>query len=189
MRKTAYRGKIVWALLSLALLFIGGLFGVSLYYPLRYEQEIITACDNQGIDPFLVYGVIRAESRFRPDVVSSAGAIGLMQVTPDTGHWIAERLGVVDFTAADLYRPEINIEFGVWYLRYLLDRFGGDLDSALLAYNAGPRAVDRWAAGEGTVYPETLSYLYVVQRAEKAYRFMYSLPIISWFLRLLSLLS
>ena len=173
MRKAAYRSKIVWGLLSLALLFVGCLFAASLYYPLRYERQIISACEDQGVDPFLVYGVIRAESRFRPDVVSSAGAIGLMQVTPGTGYWIANRLGMADFTAADLYRPGINIEFGVWYLRYLLDRFGGDLDSALLAYNAGPSNMDRWRSGRGEAFPESVAYLATVQRAVRAYRALY----------------
>lgn len=97
-----------------------------------------------------------------------------MQITPATGEWIAGKIGMTGFTPTDLYEPETNVRFGTWYLRYLLDRFSGDVATALLAYNAGPGAAERWAKGNEGVYPETAAYLEAVQRAERAYRALYS---------------
>jgi len=174
MRRGAYwmkAGGRVVAIAAVALVILG--VGLTRFYPLRYEGMIASLSKEQGLDPYLVFGVIRAESRFRARIVSHAGAIGLMQVTPQTGEWIAGKLGASEFSPDDLYEPETNVRFGTWYLRYLLDRFDGDLDSALLAYNAGPGAVDRWAKGNGGVYPETAAFLEAVQRAERAYRLLY----------------
>ncbi len=174
MRKGAYwmrAGGWAVAITAAGLVLLG--IGLASFYPLRYEEMVTSFSKAQGLDPYLVFGVIRAESRFRPHVVSRAGAIGLMQITPDTGEWIAGKLGASGFAPDDLFRPETNVRFGTWYLRYLLDRFGGDLDSALRAYNAGPGAVDRWTAGDGSVYPETAAYLEAVQRAERVYRSLY----------------
>lgn len=185
MRKGAYWMKASgWAvaIATVVLVLLG--FGLTRFYPLRYEGMIVSLSDEQGLDPYLVFGVIRAESRFRPGIVSRAGAIGLMQITPKTGEWIAGKLGVSGFTPDDLYEPETNVRFGTWYLRYLLDRFGENVDSALLAYNAGPGSVDRWANGDGDVYPETAAYLEAVRRAEAAYRALYSLPGLGRLLRL-----
>ncbi len=174
MRKGAYWMRVGgWtvAITAVGLILLG--IGLAVFYPLRYEGMITRLSKAQGLDPYLVFGVIRAESRFRPEVVSRAGAIGLMQITPQTGEWIAGKLGASGFTPDDLYQPETNVRFGTWYLRYLLDRFGGDLDSALRAYNAGPGTVDRWAAGDGEVYPETAAYLEAVRYAVRAYRVLY----------------
>ncbi|HDJ30012.1 MAG TPA: lytic transglycosylase domain-containing protein [Candidatus Acetothermia bacterium] len=185
MRRSAYRSWIVWGTIGLVLVAGVGL-GATILYPLRYEGMITDYSTAQGLDPYLVFGVIRAESRFRARAVSPAGAIGLMQITPATGEWIAGKIGMTGFTPTDLYEPETNVRFGTWYLRYLLDRFSGDVATALLAYNAGPGAAERWAKGNEGVYPETAAYLEAVQRAERAYRALYSLPAIGWFLRLLS---
>ena len=173
METGAYRAKILLGVGGLIVLLIGIGFGLTTVYPLRYEREITAAATVHRLDPYLVFGVVRAESRFRPYIVSRAGAIGLMQITPDTGRWIATKLGVTVFTPAELYNPTTNIRFGTWYLRYLIDRFGGDVDAALLAYNAGPRAADRWRAGGEPVYPETAAYLTAVHRNRVLYRLLY----------------
>ncbi len=173
METGAYRAKILLGVGGLIVLLIGIGFGLTTVYPLRYEQEITAAATAHGLDPYLVFGVVRAESRFRPSVVSRAGAIGLMQITPATGQWIATKLGITAFTPADLYDPATNIQFGTWYLRHLIDRFGGDVDTALLAYNAGPGAADRWHAGTEPVYPESAAYLTAVHRNRVLYRLLY----------------
>jgi len=181
-RKGAYWKKATG--LGLGVVLLSGIgFGLALFYPLRYERTITAFAAQHGLDPYLVFGVVRAESRFRPRVVSPAGAIGLMQITPDTGRWIAEKLGVQDFTVDDLYRPETNVRFGVWYLHYLIDRFGGDVDAALLAYNAGPGNLSRWQSGKGKVFPESAGYLAAVKRDMRAYRILYG-SVIGRFLRL-----
>lgn len=113
--------------------------------PLAHEEAIREQARAKDLDPALIAGVIYAESKFS-DATSSAGALGLMQLMPDTAHFIAERSGGTAFTTADLSTPEINIAYGSWYLRYLLDRYDGDELRALAAYNGGLANVDRWVA-------------------------------------------
>lgn len=171
-------------LLVLLLLFGTGVF--KLLYPLRYEDEIKAWADNYSLDLYLVAAVIRAESRFDPRARSHAGAIGLMQIIPTTGEWIAAQIGEEGFTVEDLYAPEVNIRFGTWYLHYLLDRFG-DMDVVLAAYNAGPSNAVRWQAGEGTIFPETAHYIERVNRGQISYRTFYSLPWLGQLLRIIPL--
>jgi len=102
-----------------------------------------------------------------------------MQIMPETGGWIAGQLGAVDFDPSALFAPEMNLEYGTWYLRYLLDRFGR-LDVALMAYNAGPTAVERWAGRAASVYPETQAYVGRVLRTLPWYRVFLKFP---WFHR------
>jgi soluble lytic murein transglycosylase len=127
-----------------------------------------------GLDPALVCAVVRAESRFHANAVSPRGAVGLMQIMPDTALWIASRLNV---TAFDTHDPETNLRFGTWYLRYLVDRFD-NLDLALAAYNAGPTRVAGWVAQGATAFPETAAYVTRVRRAVPVYRFLLSVPIL-----------
>lgn len=173
MRTGAYRMKIVWWIIGLVVGFVGIGFGLTTVYPLRYERAITAAAAERKLDPYLVFGVIRAESRFRPHIVSRAGAIGLMQITPATGRWIAGKLNRAGFAPADLYDPQVNLQFGTWYLRYLIDRFDGDLDSALLAYNAGPGNVERWRSDNTGIYPGSTLYLAAVRRNSRIYRLLY----------------
>lgn len=116
-----------------------------LAYPRPFEELVVRAAADYELDPLLLLAVMREESRYRPAVVSWAGARGLMQIMPATGRDIAARKGV-DFEVDHLFDPETNIRFGAFYLRAMLDMFGGDLDRALAAYNAGPGHVQRWSA-------------------------------------------
>jgi peptidoglycan lytic transglycosylase len=117
--------------------------------------------------------VIYQESKFNPDVKSSSGAIGLMQLLPATAEGIAVHTGGTKFVESDLYNPEINVRYGAWYLRHLLDKYG-DERTALAAYNAGQQNVDRWrAAGKGVQFPETVAYVDRVERLKEIYRRAY----------------
>jgi soluble lytic murein transglycosylase-like protein len=100
----------------------------------RVLAAIVRAARRHGLDPLLLASVIQIESRFNPYAVSSAGARGLMQLMPDTASWLLAR----ELKPDALYNGPMNIELGSAYLRKLMDRFGGDLPQALLAYNAGP---------------------------------------------------
>ena len=117
--------------------------------------------------------MIEQESKFNADAKSSTGAIGLMQLQPATAEGIAIRTGGTRFRISDLYNPEINVRYGAWYLRHLLDKYG-DERTALAAYNAGQENVDRWrAAGEGVQFPETRAYVSRVERLKGIYRRAY----------------
>ena len=139
-------------------------------YPLEYEHVIRAYADERHLDPTLVAAVIYAESRFDPNVRSSAGAVGLMQVLPETGEFIARSSGGTDFVEADLRDPDINVRYGTWLFDYLRKRYGGDLEAALAAYHAGPANVDRWLADRsGIVFPETQAYVDEVLRVKQVY--------------------
>jgi soluble lytic murein transglycosylase len=124
-----------------------------LRYPLRYEHIVRGHASNYDLDPALVAAVIYQESKFRADARSDSGAIGLMQLLPETAKGIALRTGGSRFRVDDLYDPEVNVRYGCWYLRNLLGKYGS-LGTALAAYNGGQGNVDR-----GVTYPETRSYV------------------------------
>ena len=128
-------------------------------YPLRYETIVRAHAENYDLDPALLAAVIYAESKFDPSARSPAGAIGLMQLLPDTARGIAIRTGGERFVVSDLLDPELNVRYGSWYLRNLLDRYD-DVPTALAAYHAGQGNVDRWRArGIGIQFPETQAYV------------------------------
>jgi soluble lytic murein transglycosylase len=130
-----------------------------LRYPLAYEHVIRGHAENYDLDPALLAAVIYRESKFDPDARSSSGAIGLMQLLPDTAQGIAVHTGGEKFVVEDLYDPEINIRYGSFYLRRLLRKYD-DERLALAAYNAGQANVDRWLAeGTGIEFPETRQYV------------------------------
>ena len=144
-------------------------------YPLHYESIVRAHARNYHLDPALLAAVIYQESKFRPTARSSSGAIGLMQLMPETAQGIAERTGGTKFNVGDLLDPELNVRYGAWYLRYLLDRYG-DERLALAAYNAGQRIVDDWRReGVGIRFPETRAYVDRVEHLKTIYRRDYDL--------------
>ena len=151
--------------------------------PLTNASTIRKQAAEKRLDPALIAAVIYAESKFEPRE-SSAGAEGLMQILPETAYFIAHLSGGSAFTASDLATPSINLAYGSYYLRYLLDHYDGDEMLAVAAYNAGLANVDRWVArakangGELTVaaipFPETRAYVERVQSAQREYRSTYA---------------
>jgi soluble lytic murein transglycosylase len=141
-----------------------------LRYPLHYGSIVRGHARNYDLDPALLAAVIDAESKFHADAKSESGAIGLMQLLPSTAHGIAVHTGGSKFTTADLYNPEINVRYGAWYLRHLLDKYG-DERTALAAYNAGQENVDRWlAVSSGIRFSETRAYVARVEKLKRIYR-------------------
>ncbi|MHB0980581.1 MAG: lytic transglycosylase domain-containing protein [Thermoleophilia bacterium] len=148
--------------------------------PLRYENEIREAAARHAVDPYLVAAVARAESGFDPAAVSSAGAVGLMQIMPATGEWIVRRDDWQGGPVGDLTDPAANLELGAFYLAFLIDLFGGDVRSALAAYNAGQGTVATWLDGAGDrrpslepadiPFPETRGFVERVERFRSIYR-------------------
>jgi soluble lytic murein transglycosylase len=142
-------------------------------YPLAYEHVIVGHAENYDLDPALLAAMIYRESRFDPNARSPAGALGLMQLLPETAKGIALNTGGEKFVVHDLYDPEINIRYGAFYLRRLLRKYD-DERLAIAAYNAGQRNVDEWlAAGRGIVFPETRQYVEEVAGLRDVYERAY----------------
>ncbi len=140
--------------------------------PLRHDDIIRQQASEKDVDPALIAAVIYAESRF-VDQKSSAGALGLMQITPQTAKGIEAASGGTTFVTSDLSDPEINISYGAFYLRHLLDRYSDNEVAALAAYNAGIGNVDGWGGADLTVgdikFPETRGYVQEVMEKQKEY--------------------
>jgi soluble lytic murein transglycosylase len=152
-------------------------------YPLEHAGAIRASARHNDLDPALVAAVVYAESRFDEHARSSQGAVGLMQVLPETADQIARETGGVAFTTEDLEDPEVNVRYGCYYLRGALDAFDGDVRAAVASYNAGMGAVTGWraeAAARGRPmrvadipFPETRAYVRKVLQARRAYRETY----------------
>jgi soluble lytic murein transglycosylase len=139
-----------------------------LRYPLRYSEYV--RVQRHGLDPALLAAVIYQESKFRPSAKSASGAIGLMQLTPETARGIAIRTHGSAFHTKDLYNPEINIRYGAWYLDNLFKKYGNER-LVLAAYNAGQGNVDKWRAnGESIQFAETRAYVEKVEDVKQIYR-------------------
>ena len=151
-------------------------------YKLQYAEEISASAEEFELDPYLVAAVIHCESGNRPEAISSVGAVGLMQIMPDTGEWISGKLHISGYEPKKLTEPAFNIRLGCWYLRFLLDRYKQDRPTALAAYNAGHGNVDKWKndpaiSAEGQLknipFAQTEQYVEKVQRAYEKYKTLY----------------
>ena len=177
-----FKKIIIWLIIAVVIL-IGGNYSIEEYvYPYKYSELVNKYSYKYDVDPYLVLAVIKTESKFNPNAESIRGAKGLMQIMDSTGEWIASKLQVDNFTVDMLYNPEINIEFGCWYLNNLLNQFG-DLSLALAAYNGGSGNVTKWlndplysVDGENLTYipfKETKKYVDRVNTRYNIYRFLY----------------
>jgi soluble lytic murein transglycosylase len=150
--------------------------------PLRHDDIIRQQAHEKDLDPAFLAAVIYQETKFRPRT-SSAGAKGLMQILPNTAEFIARKSGGTRFEIADLANPQVNIAYGAWYLRYLMDKYHENVVLTAAAYNAGERNVDDWVQRAGGTaqfdaardipFPETRSYVSGVLDHQKAYRKAY----------------
>ena len=150
--------------------------------PLRHDDIIRQQAAAKDLDPALIAAIIYEESRFR-DQTSHAGARGLMQITPETADAIAKHSGGTRFRQSDLATPQINISYGSYYLRLLIDHYGGNETLAVAAYNAGIGNVDKWVAEAGgpgafksaerIPFPETRAYVENVMDSREDYRKKY----------------
>lgn len=132
-----------------------------LRYPTPYRTEVEDAAKENGLDAAFVYGLMRQESRFVADIVSGAGAVGLMQLMPPTARWVAHKTGRTSVRAPQLEDPELNIQLGAYYLRYVLDKLDGLQALGAAAYNAGPGRAQAWRGSvplEGAIYVETIPF-------------------------------
>ena len=144
------------------------------WHPLHYREIVLGHSRNYHLDPALLAAVIYTESKFDAGARSDRGAVGLMQLLPETAKGIAARTGGSRFRVADLDNPEINIRYGAWYLEHLIQRYG-DERTALAAYNAGQANVDSWRKrGLPVQFEETRHFVDRVEKLKGIYRKAYS---------------
>ncbi|SKA99915.1 soluble lytic murein transglycosylase [Caloramator quimbayensis] len=152
------------------------------FYPINYQETINKYAVKYELDPYLIYALIKAESKFNPYAISNKGAIGLMQITPSTGDYIAELLGDKNFSTDKLYNPDKNIKYGCYYLSKLFNDFNGDLDCVLAAYNGGEGNVRKWLKESKNgftleinklPFDETKKYVKRVKQNYKIYKYIY----------------
>ena len=200
-KKHSPLGRMIAFILVVAVV-VGAIFGVvqlfskgyihdkvddirKIQYPKKYSEYVEKYSENYGVDEHLVYAVIRTESHFKPDDVSGAGAMGLMQITSECFDFLQNNIpdDTTEYDDSALYDPEVNIKFGTYFLSYLLDRYDNIEKTALAAYNAGFGTVDTWLSdptcskdGENLdviLYPETENYVKKVADAKNVYIDLY----------------
>lgn len=153
------------------------------FFPYKYQEYVDTYSSEYNLDPLLVLAVIKTESKFDEDAKSHKNAVGLMQITVDTGEWAAKEMGYSTFSKENLYDEKYNIRMGCWYLRRLNDIFDGDLDLTIAAYNAGPTNVQSWLKNEKyssdgksidyIPFGETKKYVDKVDTYYQVYKYFY----------------
>lgn len=178
--KRTFTGYYSWDLARLPRFFWEGLF------PRPYWTDLSRYSTENGLDPLLVASLVRQESEFNPSAVSSAAAVGLMQLLPGTGRKTAKDLKLRHFNASQLYDPAVNLQLGTYYFRRMLDKYDGHVEYALAAYNAGADRVDDWrSAGEyrdmdefveSIPFTETREYVQAIIRNAAVYKLLYSSP-------------
>ena len=177
-----FKKLVLWIIILGAIVF-GINYSVKTYlFPFKHEESIKKYSEEYDLDPYLVLSVIKAESKFKSDAESHKGAMGLMQITGDTGKWIAEQMELSDYSEDKLYNEDYNIKMGCWYLDNLRDEFG-DKDLFIAAYNAGRGNVNKWLDNsqyskdgkklDYIPYKETKKYVDRVDTYYKIYKFLY----------------
>lgn len=197
-RKSKKRyGKTSWAwkLLAACIIFVTGLgwggykiwnsdyVQMRMVYMWDYQHDIVTYSQKNKIDPFLVAAIIKNESNFDHKAVSPVGAIGLMQIMPETGEWIAKQMGLPNYTKDSLYETQMNIRMGCWYVGELDAEFKHNLALIMIAYNAGRGQTKAWMQENGwdynfndpakIPYPDTREYVQKVLRDRDRYYLLY----------------
>ena len=150
-RRTAHRkylyaiaSAVIFLAFAIYLTFASEAFQRHYLYPFPYRDTVETYSDRYRVDPYLAIAVIKTESKFQDGVHSHRGAIGLMQLMPDTAEWIAGQLEDPSYSVEAIHEPERNIRYGIWYLSTLQREFDGNDVLALAAYNAGRGNVQSW---------------------------------------------
>jgi len=175
--------KLVVVVLLIVMAILGANYVLKEYiFPFRHREVILKYSRENNLDPYLVVSVIMAESKFNSDAKSHKDAKGLMQITDDTGKWIAEQMGITEYTEDILYQEEYNIKMGCWYLNNLREEFG-DMDLSIAAYNAGRGNVNEWLNNKEyskdgksldyIPYKETKKYVDKVNTYNKIYDKLY----------------
>lgn len=157
---------------------------IKVFYPIKYSNIVEKYSAEYKLDKYMVYSLIRVESKFNPSAESSRNATGLMQITPQTGRYLARLIGDENFKRDDLFDPDTNIRYGCFYFSKLLKDFDNNIDCAIAAYNGGEGNVRKWLQidkygkrslnSENITFGETKNYLKKVNAYYEIYKFLYS---------------
>lgn len=161
---------ITVALLAIFYFFFPHVWG-EVFYPLDYQESIKKYAQERNLRPNFVCAIIYTESRFNAGSVSGAGATGLMQIMPGTAESISQELG--EASMGDLKNPDVSIRYGTWYIKGLLDKYNGDTDLALAAYNAGVGRADKYKDNAAPLPYETVFFVQKVKNTEAMYDKVY----------------
>ncbi|QOR36443.1 lytic transglycosylase domain-containing protein [Clostridium sp. 'deep sea'] len=187
MIKTFY-SKIRIALALIILLVIIAVLVTSQFfwkvlYPIPYKDIIWQHATETGLDPYFIASIIRTESNFVPRALSKSGAIGLMQLMPNTAKWVADKVELKIAKNEDLYDPNTNIKLGTFYIKHLLNKYNNNTAMALAAYNSGMGRVKEWineGIWNGSIstaneipYDETRHFVRKVLRSYEVYTSLY----------------
>jgi soluble lytic murein transglycosylase len=131
--------------MGVILVFIAlSIFCVYSLYPQRYKEIVYEYAKRYDVDPFLVYAIMKVESKYDTLAISRSGAKGLMQIMDKTGAWGASQVSIKDYTHDVLFKPEVNVQIGCWYISKLIRQYEGNMSMALAAYNAGTGNIAKW---------------------------------------------
>lgn len=172
-KRAVWTAAIIAVVICFALLYKPYLKKIE--YPLHMSGYVTEASQKYGVDPYLVYSVMKAESKFDESALSAKGAQGLMQITPETAQWAMDKMGI----EGEIFDPEINILVGSWYLSKLISDYDGNLTAALAAYNAGGSNVNKWMNKDRGLtlqdiqFQETYDYVYKTLEYYKNYKKLY----------------
>ena len=154
-----------------------------LRFPKKFYNEILKYSTEYNLEKELVQSIIKVESGYDKNAKSSQGALGLMQIIPSTAYEISDKLSINNFNENMLFLPEINIHFGCFYVRYLIDYYDGNITNALCSYNAGLQNVNNWLKNSKyskngddlslIPFEETNNYLKKVKFAINVYKILY----------------
>ena len=176
--------KIFWLLIILLAVVVGSRYVIKeKFFPYKYQEYVDMYSKENNLDPLFVLSVIKSESNFDDNAHSHKNAVGLMQITVETGEWAANEMGYTTFLKDDLYDEQYNIRMGCWYLRWLGDMFNNNRDLMVAAYNAGPTNVQNWLENkeyssngkelEYIPFGETKKYVDKVNTYYNVYEYLY----------------
>lgn len=173
----------IFVLVLIIMIFINYKSILKKFFPVQYNQSVLKYSELYNVDPYIIYSIIRVESKFNPYAKSKKGACGLMQVTPKTGKYIANLLNINNFDESLLYNPDLNIQFGCFYFSKLYNDYNSNIDCALAAYNGGSGNVAKWIITnddgkkfldiDKIPFNETKNYISRVKKAYNIYKFLY----------------
>ncbi len=175
--------KMFKIVVSLIFIFILGFSYISIKYPIGYKSIIVKESNEYDMDPYLIASIINVESSYDSNAISKKEARGLMQISPQTGKWASEVLNLEGYKEENLFKAEVNIKIGSWYLNKLFKEFNGDLDLILMAYNAGSGNVNKWLKDlehskdgvsiDNIPFKETENYVKRINKNYKIYSVVY----------------